>query len=120
MGYFRSAKHRVVSTPNQKERYSMVLFVHPRSDDELSPLDSCVALTGGEVYYAKATGWELLMERLADLNLATPEMLNQLALSGLIDRLIEVGRASPDAMKRLDEYSYALESVKNQLAENET
>ncbi len=60
------------------------------------------------------------MEWLADLNLATPEMLSELARSGLMDRLIEVGRASPDAMKHLDEYSYALESVKNQLAGNET
>ncbi|MCK4934918.1 MAG: hypothetical protein KAR79_04965, partial [Simkaniaceae bacterium] len=115
-GYFRSAKRRVVAEPNQKDRYSMLLFIHPRHEDSIGPIDACIALTGGEVKYAKATRWELLMERLADINLATPDMLKELANSGLMDRLIEVGRASPDAMKRLADNDCSSNNVKNNLA----
>lgn len=67
----------------------------------MDPLAHLIDWTGGVRRYAEATRWELLMERLADLTLATPEMLEELAKSGLMERMIEVGRASPDAMRQL-------------------
>lgn len=43
-------------------------------------------------------------------------MLQFLAESGLMERLIEVGRASPKAMKRLQEAGLASEAVQRELA----
>jgi isopenicillin N synthase-like dioxygenase len=110
-GEFRSGLHRVVAKRDGYERYSLVFFVHPRSQDRLDPLQACIDRTGGVPKYAKATRLELLEERLVDLGLASPVMMQHLAESGLMERLIEVGRASPKAMKKLREAGLASEAV---------
>ncbi|MBM3202077.1 MAG: isopenicillin N synthase family oxygenase [Chlamydiae bacterium] len=116
-GYFRSGPHRVKSPLGQNhERYSIVYFVHPRSLDKMDPLPHMIEKTGGQKLFADATRIELLMERLADLNLASYDMLEDLADSKIIERLIEVNRASPDAMNRLKENGLASQAVLDALA----
>ncbi len=114
-GEFRSGLHRVVALKDNYERYSIVFFVHPRSEDHLDPLASCIARTGGVRKYANATRLELLSERLVDLGLASPEMMKNLANCGLMERLIEVGRASPKAMKKLADAGLASPEVLEEL-----
>lgn len=114
-GYFRSAKHRVRAVDPNTERFSMVLFIHPKSEDRVDPLPQCIERTGGVRKYAHATRWELLMERLADLRLASPEMLKELSDSGLMERLIEVNRASVDAMQNLKDHGLASPEVLQEL-----
>lgn len=117
-GFFRSATHRVIATENNKEdRYSMVLFVHPCYNDKVDPLPSCIKLTGGVQKYACGTRQEFLMERLADLGYASKEMLIELAESKFMERLIDFGRASPDAMKRLRQHGLASDKVLSKLSE---
>ena len=88
----------------------MVFFVHPRSFDRLDPLPSCIARTGGVRRYANATRLELLEERLVDLGLASYAMMEHLA-DGLMERQIEVGRASVKAMKKLRDAGLASDAV---------
>ena len=115
-GEFRSGVHRVVAKDGSYERYSIVLFVHPRSQDRLDPLPACISRTGGVKKYANANRLELLEERLVDLGLASFPMMQDLAQSGLMERLIEVGRASPGAMKTLKEAGLASDAVLAELA----
>lgn len=110
-GEFHSGLHRVKAVEENVERYSMVIFIHPRRDDRLDPLPGCVARTGGVKRYANATRIELLEERLVDLGLASETMLRELADSGLMERLILVGRASPKAMRKLAEAGLASPAV---------
>lgn len=110
-GEFHSGLHRVKAEEENVERYSMVIFIHPRRDDRLDPLPGCVARTGGVRNYANATRIELLEERLVDLGLASEAMMKDLAESGLMERLIEVRRASPKAMKKLAEAGLASPAV---------
>ncbi|MCB1136398.1 MAG: isopenicillin N synthase family oxygenase [Chlamydiia bacterium] len=118
-GEFRSSVHRVVDCGGNTERYSMVLFVHPRADDDLTPLPQCIARTGGVQKYAQATRWDLLEERLVDLGLASPEMIQHLGASGLMERLLDVDRASVKAMKVLRAHGVASDRVLQRLAEIE-
>ncbi|MDN3505774.1 MAG: 2-oxoglutarate and iron-dependent oxygenase domain-containing protein [Simkaniaceae bacterium] len=46
-GEFRSSLHRVVAEGEGYERFSLVHFVHPRSEDRLDPLPQCIERTGG-------------------------------------------------------------------------
>jgi len=112
-GYYKSAQHRVKhpSGESDYERMSMVYFVHPSSDAILTPLSQCIEKTGDGKKFATATRMEMLMERLADLGQATPDMLKSLGESGVLDRLIEVDRASLEAMKCLRNAGYASEKV---------
>ncbi|SRR5581483_6458736 len=114
-GEFRSGLHRVVAKDGNYERYSIVFFIHPRSPDRLDPLPECIARTGGVRRYANANRLELLQERLVDLGLASFPMMQDLAASGLMERLIEVGRASPKAMKKLMEVGLASEAILEEL-----
>ena len=117
-GYFRSSRHRVIAPQNSVdvERYSMVFFVHPTSDTLLYPLSHWTDNKAPK--YAAATRLEMLMERLADLGLANDEGLKFLANSGVMERLIAVGRASPDAMRVLKAKGYASQAVLDYLEEN--
>ncbi|MBI3230734.1 MAG: isopenicillin N synthase family oxygenase [Burkholderiales bacterium] len=110
-GEFRSGPHRVVATQGNASRYSIVLFIHPRAEDRLDPLPQCIERTGGIRRFANATRWELLTERLADLGLASDEMLSYLSRCGLIERLLEVGRASPKALKRIRDRGFATPAI---------
>jgi hypothetical protein len=100
-----------MANQENKERFSMVLFIHPRSNDSLDPLPQCIERTGGIKKYASATRWELLEERLVDLGLASPEMIEHLGKCGLMERLIEVERASPQAIEKLVKAGVASEEV---------
>jgi hypothetical protein len=48
----------------------MPCFVHPRREVDLSPLPSCVALTGGTVRYPNISAGEYLIQRLREIGLA--------------------------------------------------
>lgn len=112
-GIFKSSKHRVVPPQGADiERYSMVLFVHPRPDDSIGPLRECIDQTGGVAKYAEATRNELLFERLIELGLLThEETITWYAESGHTDRQIDVGRASVQVMELLETKSLASEKV---------
>ena len=112
-GYFRSCRHRVIATEENKsnDRFSIVMFFHPRNSDDLTPLPSCVRQTGGVVKYPSATRLELLSERLADINSASPEMLKNLAASGLVERMLDLGCASPDVMQLLKDHGLASQRI---------
>lgn len=99
-GVYKSSKHRVVSSDKNIERYSIVAFIHPKATDNVGPLNKFIQQVG-QRKFADATQYELLSERLVDLGLNSPAMLRDLAESGLMERLIEVGRASNSAMRAL-------------------
>jgi isopenicillin N synthase-like dioxygenase len=116
-GELRSGPHQVVDiSQGDLERYSMVFFIHPRATDRLDPLPQCIARTGGVQKYANATRWELLEERKADLGAASLEMLKDLATCGIMDRLIAVRRASPQAMQKLKDLGLANQAILDELA----
>ncbi len=115
-GYFKSAVHRVMKPENMShDRYSSVLFVHPRSAETIYPLPQFIEKTGGKAKYIQATRIELLMERLADLGVATDSMLKSLAETKLLERLMTVDRASPEAMKAIYNAGYASFEIKAKL-----
>lgn len=68
---FRSTQHRVI-TPREESwltpRYSTPFFLHPRSDMDLTCLDTCVSDENPKAY-ADATAGEFLNERLIELGL---------------------------------------------------
>lgn len=68
---FRSTQHQVI-TPNEeswtKPRYSTPFFLHPRSDMDLTCLDSCVDEAHPKEY-SDMTAGEFLTERLIELGL---------------------------------------------------
>ena len=70
-GYYRSTTHRVVNPTEARERrFSMPMFIHPRSSVDLTPLASSIALTGGVVKFPSQTAGEYLGRRLAEIGLA--------------------------------------------------
>jgi isopenicillin N synthase-like dioxygenase len=117
-GLYRSSVHRVrrCADNQDRDRYSMVMFVHPRADVWLDPLECCVKKTGGKKLFASATRYEMLMERLTDLGQASDQMLKELSASGVMERLIAVGRASTDCMLELRKRGYASSAVLEELA----
>ena len=116
-GLFRSAVHRVVDGGRNEERYSIVFYVHARGRDDLSPLEYCIQKTGGRQRYAHGTEWELLCERLADLGLASHQMIEDLGTSGFLERQIALGRESVEAMEAVQRAGYASPAVKKRLKE---
>lgn len=68
---FRSTQHRVI-TPNEESwltpRYSTPFFLHPRSDMDLTCLDTCVSADNPKQYDDMTAG-EFLTERLIELGL---------------------------------------------------
>ena len=54
-GLFVSALHRVMAQEPDKDRFSMVLFVHPSGNSPLDPIPACIELTGGTQLYAPGT-----------------------------------------------------------------
>jgi isopenicillin N synthase-like dioxygenase len=67
----RSTQHQVI-TPNEeswtKPRYSTPFFLHPRSDMDLTCLDSCISAENPKGY-SDVTAGEFLTERLIELGL---------------------------------------------------
>ncbi len=117
-GIFKSAKHRVVpSGEADKDRDSMVLFVHTRADDQVGPLPECIEQTGGKALYAKGTRLEFLFERLIELGLLTHEAtIINYAASGHTERQIDVGRASVQVMELFETMQIASEKVLHELS----
>ena len=97
----------------------MVLFIHPKNEDRLDPLAKCIDLTGGVQKYPNANRWELLIERLADMGYATPDALEMLSQSGLMEQRIALGNESYDCLARLRDHGLATEAVEKRLAELE-
>ncbi|MCH9620964.1 MAG: hypothetical protein S4CHLAM20_03750 [Chlamydiia bacterium] len=117
-GYFKSSMHRVKRPKKMdSDRYSCVHFVHPRSEARIYPIGEWVKKTGGLQKYTVATRWELLMERLADMGTCTDSMLKELGECRLMERLMEVGRESKDAMQRIVKAGYGSDEVKQRLVE---
>ena len=110
-GEFHSGVHRVTAKEGGYERYSIVFFIHPRSQDRLDPLPDCISRTGGVQKFANANRLELLAQRLVDNGVASSALMEYLAESGLIERMIEVGKASPRVMKTLKEAGLASDVI---------
>jgi isopenicillin N synthase-like dioxygenase len=68
---FRSTQHRVISPKEESwltPRYSTPFFLHPRSDMDLTCLESCIDEKNPKVY-SDMTAGEFLTERLIELGL---------------------------------------------------
>lgn len=105
-GLYKSAAHRVICKNPLGERYSMVMFIHPRLDDSVAPLAKYITQVGKQ-NFASVTARELLFERLIDLGLHSPALLQDFANSGAMERLIAVNRGSIAAMHALREANLA-------------
>lgn len=69
--HLKSTIHRVINPPREKmdtSRYSIPFFMHPRSEMELTCLDSCVTEESPKIYTDMTAG-EFLNERLIELGL---------------------------------------------------
>jgi len=113
-GYFKSSVHRVVSQPN-KERYSIVYFVHPKDKDRLDPKPGCIALTGNIQRFPNTNRLEMLAHRLVEIGLASKELAAFDAQSGYIERiqdLVNEGVASPPVLKTYQVYQKMKEKNK--------
>jgi isopenicillin N synthase-like dioxygenase len=100
-GYFKSSVHRVVSQKD-KERFSIVYFVHPRDEDILDPLDSCVAMTGGRKRFPSCNHKEMLAHRIVEIGNASEALKEYDVASGYMDRikaLVDEGVASSAVQK---------------------
>jgi isopenicillin N synthase-like dioxygenase len=67
----KSTIHRVVNPPKEKlgtSRFSIPFFMHPRSEMDLTCLDSCVNAENPKLYVDMTAG-EFLNERLIELGL---------------------------------------------------
>jgi isopenicillin N synthase-like dioxygenase len=89
-GYFKSSVHRVISKGNNKERFSIVYFVHPRDEDQLDPLSYCVEMTGGVARFPTANRLEMLAHRLVEIGMASEELKHYDARSGYMDRIADL------------------------------
>jgi len=105
-GLCKAALKRVVHNSSHKDRYAIVFYVHPRSDDRLDPLPSCIKKTGGVCHYANLSRMELLTERLIDLGLTNHELMDFFVRSGAIQKLKAVGRFSSKAEHTLIENGF--------------
>lgn len=69
--HLKSTIHRVVNPPREKmgtSRYSIPFFMHPRSEMDLTCLESCVTAENPKMYTDMSAG-EFLTERLIELGL---------------------------------------------------
>lgn len=100
-GYFKSSVHRVVSQKD-KERFSIVYFVHPRDEDSTSPLSYCIEKTGGVQRFPSCNHLEMLAHRLVEIGIASDRLKEYDASSGYMDRvqeLVDKKIASPAVQK---------------------
>jgi len=111
-GLFISARHRVLAQEPRKERFSMVLFVHPTDDTSLAPLPSCIEKTGGKQLYAPGTRQEFLWERLLELNIA-PMLLEPYSKTGHTERQLQYGKESPQVVEMLLQKNLASQELLN-------
>src|SRR5690606_27127120 len=109
-GLYKSARHRVINKNPSSERYSMVAFIHPRPSDRMDPLPNYIAAVGSRKF-GNLTAQELLFERLIELGIHSPALLEQFAKSGAPERLLEVNRASPKALQALKDANLASPTI---------
>jgi isopenicillin N synthase-like dioxygenase len=100
-GLFVSARHRVVAQDTNKERFSTVFFVHPFDEASLDPHPACIELTGGSQTYAPGTRMEFLFERLLELNIGSPTLLEIYSKTGHAERQMQYHRESPQVIELL-------------------
>ncbi len=105
-GLLKSARHRVQAYEPNKDRFSMVLFVHPTDDTSLAPLPCCIAAADGIQRYAPGTRKEFLWERLLELNIA-PLLLDPYSKTGHTERQLQYGRESKQVVEMLLEHNLA-------------
>ena len=106
-GYFKSSVHRVISQKG-KERFSIVYFVHPGKDEDISPLHEAVNISGGVKKFPDTTQKEMLAHRLVELGIASQEIIEYDANSGYIEKiqqLIEDGTAAVAVQKTYKNWS---------------
>ncbi len=69
-GLFKSTTHRVINPPDEtSDRYSMPMFVHPRSDVSLAPRAEFFDQTGGKANYPDISAGDYLYQRLVEIGL---------------------------------------------------
>lgn len=68
-GLLKSTTHRVVNNGDRERRFSMPFFVHPVAKTDLTPLQTCIAKTGGAMKFPSITAGEYLHQRLAEIGL---------------------------------------------------
>ena len=67
-GVFRSTTHRVINPDNSRDRrFSIPFFVHAKPECSLTPLKSCIEMTGGKARYPAITAKKYLEQRLAEI-----------------------------------------------------
>jgi isopenicillin N synthase-like dioxygenase len=115
-GLFVSARHRVMAQEPDKDRFSMVLFVHPTDNTPLDPIPACIELTGGVQHYAPGTRNEFLWERLIELDIG-PTLLEAYSKTGHTERQLQYGRESPQVLELILNKGLASEKL-IQLLEN--
>ncbi len=113
-GLLVSARHRVMALEPNKERFSMVFFVHPTGETPLDPLPQCFELTGGVQTYAPGTRDEFLWERLIELNIA-PGLLELYSKTGHTERQLRYNRESKQVVDLLVKQGLASEELLNSL-----
>ena len=118
-GLFTSSRHRVIALEPGKDRFSMVLFVHPTDETSLAPLLSCIEQTGGIQRYAPGTRKEFLWERLLELDIA-PGLLEPYSKTGHAERQMRFGRESPQVVQMLLDRGLASPELLESLSHRET
>jgi isopenicillin N synthase-like dioxygenase len=71
-GLYKSTTHRVVNPgpgDAHSERFSMPCFIHPRTEVDLTPLQSCLVRTGGVKRYPDVSAGQFLIQRLQEIGL---------------------------------------------------
>lgn len=109
-GLFVSARHRVLAQDPHKDRFSMVLFVHPTNPTSLAPLPGCIEQTGGIQKYAPGTRQEFLWERLLELNIGH-KILEPYSKTGHTERQLRYGKESPQVVQLLIEKGLASDEL---------
>lgn len=91
-GEFQSCWHRVVQNQScNQPRYSIVFFVHPREEVDLTPLPQFIR-DDSKPKYPRAMQRELLAERLVELGIASKHMEQLFVDSGLSERRLALGQ----------------------------
>lgn len=110
-GEFTSGIHRVVGKQDGRERYAFTFFVHPRSEDSIDPLAVCIERTGGVAEYPTATRQEFFEMRMCMHGIADEAMMIRVAESGIVERFLELGKASIKTMERLRDAGLASDVI---------
>lgn len=112
-GYFRSGKHRVVSKKDC-ERFSIVYFVHPRDEDDMSPLQSCIELTEGYAQFPQCNRLEMLAVRLREIKVASPALISFIDACGINERIRDLALSGHAHASVVETYNLWLEWMATQ------